>query len=273
MSYATLETSQASSNPIELYEFSWLGNTLYYTSSADPVLLNTITYVPMQISRTEILDSGEIGKNTLTLTCPEQFAVAALYGAGPPDDIVTLTIKRVQLAAIDLTDTIIIWIGRILSVDWPALHSEIICENVFTALRAAGLHRVYTINCPFSLYGSQCGVNIASFTEVHVADSQVGNVLTGSTFNVHPDGWWAGGKLTWEYQPGVFAKRGIKNHVGTQIEITFALPNFPFGAPIHMSAGCDHTFNTCINKFGATLNYGGFPFMTSKNPWGAVSIF
>jgi uncharacterized phage protein (TIGR02218 family) len=272
MSFATLETSQAASQPIELYEFSWLGNTLYYTSSADPIVLNSITYVPTQISRDEIVDSGEVGKNTLTLTVPEQFPVSALYGAGPPDDIVTLTIKRVQFAAIDLTDVVVIWLGRILSVDWPPLRSEIICENVFTALRAAGLHRVYTINCPFTLYDAQCKVDIGAFTEIHTADIQVGNVLTGD-FNGHPDGWWAGGKLTWEYQPGFFAKRGIKNHVGTSIEITFALPNFPLGTAVNVSAGCDHTFSTCITKFGATLNYGGFPFMTVKNPWGNVSIF
>lgn len=273
MSFATLETSQAGSKPIELYEFSYLGTTLAFTSSADPVVINAVTYVPTQISRTEIVDSGEIGKNQLTLTCPEQFPVSALFGAGPPDDIVTLTIKRVQFDALDLTDTVIIWLGRVLSVNFPPLRSEITCQNVFTALRGAGLHRVYTINCPFPLYGSQCGVIQSAFTESQVIDIQVGNVLTGAGLVDHPDGWWAGGMLTWEYSPGLFAKRGIKNHVGTQIEITFAMPNFPLGAGVSVSAGCDHTFATCITKFAATLNYGGFPFMTEKNPWGNVSIF
>lgn len=273
MSFATLEASQSDSQPIELYEFTYLNTTQYFNSGSTIITIASQPYLPTQLSRTEILDSGEIGKNQITLTAPDQFPISSLFGAGPPDDIVTVTIKRVQNAALDAPDVVIIWLGRILSVGWPPQRSEIICENVFTALRAAGLHRVYTINCPFSLYGSQCGVNIVTFTEVHTIDIQVGNVLTGSTLNDQVDGWWAGGKLTWEYSPGLFAKRGIKNHVGTNIEITFALPNFPLGAAVNVSAGCDHTFATCITKFGATLNYGGFPFMTEKNPWGNVSIF
>lgn len=271
MSFLSLEQSQDDSAPIELYEFSWLGQTLYYTTADADTVVGSQTYTAMQLARSEISDTGEIGKNQLTITAPDQFAVSALFGAGPPDDIVTLTIKRVQFG--DITDVQVIWLGRILSVNWPPLRSELTCENVFTALRAAGLHRVYTINCPYSLYGTQCGVDIGLFTEPHTIDIQVGNVLTGSTLNGHVDGWWAGGKLTWEYQPGVFAKRGIKNHVGTQIEITFAMPNFPLGTSVNVSAGCDHTFPTCISKFGAQANYGGFPFMTQKNPWGNVSIF
>lgn len=273
MSFTSLEASQSDSEPIELYEFSYLNTTQFFNSGAIPITINSTVYAPTQISRTEITDSGEIGKNQITLTCPDQFPISALFGAGPPDDIVTVTIKRVQAGALDSSNTVIIWLGRILSVNWPPLRSEITCENVFTALRAAGLHRVYTINCPFTLYGEQCGAIIAAFTEVHTIDIQVGNVLTGSTLNDQTDGWWAGGKLTWEYSPGLFAKRGIKNHVGTQIEITFALPNFPLGTAVNVSAGCDHTFPTCTSKFGQTLNYGGFPFMTQKNPWGNVSIF
>lgn len=271
MSFLTLEQSQDDSAPIELYEFSWLGHTLYYTTADSDVVVGTQTYTATQLARSEISDTGEIGKNQLTITAPDQFPVSALFGAGPPDDVVTITIKRAQFA--DITDVQIIWLGRILTVNWPPQRSEITCENVFTALRAAGLHRVYTINCPYPLYGTQCGVNIATFTEIHTIDIQVGNVLTGSTLNDQVDGWWAGGKLTWEYQPGFFAKRGIKNHVGTQIEITFAMPNFPLGTAVNVSAGCDHTFPTCIGKFGAQANYGGFPFMTQKNPWGNVSIF
>lgn len=273
MSFASLETSQDDSIPIELYEFTYQGNTTYYTGADTDVTVGSITYLHTALSCSALNDSGEIGKNNITLTAPDQFPASLLFEAGPPDDIVTLVIKRVQYSALDTMDVTIAWIGRIMTVDWPPLRSEISCESIFTSLRQSGLHRVYSINCVFSLYGAECKADIAAFSISATIDNEVGNLLNSADFATQPDGWWSGGKISWEVSPGKFTRRGIKNHTGSQCEITFAIPNFPNGTVVTLSPGCDHTFPTCGSKFSNQINYGGFPFMVQKNPWGGSAIF
>jgi uncharacterized phage protein (TIGR02218 family) len=273
MTFLSLETSVESSQPVELYEFTYQGITQYFTSSDSIVTIGPINYIPTQIARSEILNSGEIGKNNLTLNCPDQFTISELFGAGPPEDIVTLVVKRVQYADLDVTQVEIIWIGRITAVSWPPLRSEITCESVFTSLRQAGVRRTYSVNCTFALYGLECTVNLLAFTTTVTVDNQVGNILNGAAFASKPNGWWAGGRIIWQNSPGLYVKRGIKNHSGSQIEITFAMPNFPNGTAVQIAPGCDHSFATCQSKFANGLNYGGYPYMMNKNPWGNASVF
>ena len=274
MSFNSLEISGDSSQPVELYEFTYQGVTHYYTSSEAPITINAVVYTPMQIARSAIQNSGEIGKNNLTLTCPETFDMAVLFQAGPPDDIVTLVLKRAQYSALDLADIQIFWVGRITAVSWPPLRSEITLESIFTALRQAGVHRIYTVNCPYALYGSECTANILLYQQtIDIDGGQNGNILTASAFALEPNGWYAGGKVIWQSSPGVYVKRGIKNHTGDQVELTFAMPNFTAGTSVIVAPGCDHSFSTCGSKFANQANFGGFPFFQQKNPWGSVSVF
>lgn len=274
MSFNSLETSVDSSQPIELYEFTYQGITQYFTSSEANVTVGSITYLATQIARSEITNSGEIGKNNLTLNCPDQFSVSELFQAGPPDDVVTLVIKRVQYAALDVADTVIVWVGRITAVSWPPLRSEITCESIFTALRQAGVHRIYTVNCPFALYGLDCTVNILSFEQsITIDGGQTGNMITASAFALQPNGWYAGGRVIWQSSPGIYVKRGIKNHSGDQCELTYAMPNFNSGTVVTVAPGCDHSYATCQSKFSNGPNFGGFPYMMQKNPWGSQSVF
>ncbi len=40
------------------------------------------------------------------------------------------------------------------------------------------------------------------------------------------------------------------------------------GSNIDLFAGCDRSLDTCDSKFAAVPNYGGFPFVPRKNPFG-----
>jgi len=272
--FNSLEISGDNSQPIELYEFEYQGITHYYTSSEVDTQVGPVTYTAVAgLDRSEIQDSGEIGKNNLTLQVPNHFFVSDLFAAGPPDDIVTLVVKRVQLGALDTVDVVIMWLGRITAVSWPPLRSEITCESIFTSLRQAGIRRTYTVNCPYALYGIECQASILTFQATVTIDTQVGNVLHSSDLAVQPNGWWAGGRVIWQSSPGFFVKRGIKNSSGNLAEITYAMPNFPNGTSVTVAPGCDHSFSTCQTKFSNQLNFGGFPYMTLKNPWGAASVF
>ena len=37
--------------------------------------------------------------------------------------------------------------------------------------------------------------------------------------------------------------------------------------PVELVAGCDHSMPTCAARFDNLANYGGFPFIPTKNPF------
>ena len=53
------------------------------------------------------------------------------------------------------------------------------------------------------------------------------------------------------------------------IEIWFAA----VGDTIYLYPGCDRTLATCTAKFGNSANFGGFPFIPTKNPFGGSPIY
>lgn len=277
--FLQLEQSSASSVPIELYEFTLGSTTYYYTSTESDITVGSNTYVATQLSRSELVESSDLGKNNFTITAPDQFPVSLLFENGPPEGIVTLIIKRVQLGNLSTSQTEVIGMGRITTVDFPPLRSEITLETVFTSIRAAGIHRVYSINCGFTLYGDECKVDKLSYQSTATDVTQTGNLMTGSSLNDQDSGYYAGGIAVWQPQAGTYVTRGIKSHTnnGTspgEIEITYEMPNYPSGgATLTLYPGCDHSMSTCINKYDNLDNYGGFPYMTQKNPWGSASIF
>jgi hypothetical protein len=97
-----------------------------------------------------------------------------------------------------------------------------------------------------------------------------------------PDGWFRGGVLRFGVQLGF-----IIGHVGATITLSRPMPELASalanpaldpvtGAPlpitIDIAPGCDLRAETCTAKFGNLLNFGGFPAIPGRNPFGGGSI-
>ena len=106
--------------------------------------------------------------------------------------------------------------------------------------------------------------------------SAVANVktFTVAAAATQPDGYYTGGML--RADDGTLSY--IIAHVGSSITIqrlsyslAEAIANgFPFDVKLY--PGCDHSRQTCNDKFDNLLNYGGFDFIPTKNPMGGSSI-
>lgn len=270
MSFDSFES--AGGRPIEFYEFTYQGQTIRYTSADRDITVGAVTYLATSISRSNFTDTNDIAKASLSLTCTPHFEVSELFNVEPPDDVVGLVLKRYQND--DPAQEIkAFWLGRVVNCAWPTNQSTLRCESIYTALKQPGLRRPYSKNCPYVVYDADCQLNILAFTTTTTIDSQVGNIVNGSIFATHVNGYWGGGRIYWEKTPGFILKRGIKNHVGSQVEITHPIPDIPAGATVTIVPGCDHTFGTCGSKFGNSINYGGAPNMQNKNPFGSANVF
>lgn len=270
MAFDDYEISVEGSRPVELYEFSYQGGNLRFTSADRDITFNSVLWRRSAISRTKIDESGDISKASLTLTGPPDWEVAALFDPSPPDDVVGLALYRLQLT--DNTAEVE-WLGRALSARWPKDQSEVRCESVFTLMTQPGLRRIYSKNCPHLLYGSRCQASELIFQESVTIDTQTGRTIISSDFATKPDGYYAGGKAIWEKTPGYFVRRGIRQHDSNEIIISHPMTDLPNGAVLTVLPGCDHTQNHCQPKFANGANFGGFPGMKKKNPFGQSSVF
>jgi uncharacterized phage protein (TIGR02218 family) len=272
VTFDALEISQQSSRPVEIYDFSYQGGHFRYTSAPVDVDFESQTWSAIAISRSSLDDSSDIGKASLTLTVPPTTPVAELFAVAPPDDVVGLVVRRLQYDDTDL-EAEVIWLGRVITCNWPPDRAELRCENILTSMKQQGLRRIYGRNCPHVLYGNRCTASQGAHSFDVTLDTQVGRVLTSAGFDAQVDGFFSGGMVVWEFLPGQFARRGIKSHVGADIEITYPFTGIPNGAALTALPGCDHSYATCNTKFANTDNYGGFKDMVTKNPFGQNTVF
>lgn len=274
MTFNASEESLESSRPLELYLFEYQGGAMRYTTDADDVTHDAALWLQMPgLSRSAIEDTGDIAKSSLTLTAPEDFPPALLFEVYPPSDVLELTVLRLQRDA--PTEAKTIWLGRVLNAYWSVGHATLTCESLFTRLKQPGLRRIYSKNCPHLLYGNECRADAALFTDAVTLEALAagGFDLLATAFDAKPDGYYSGGRVSHDAGGGLVHYRGIREHVGNRVTLTHPIPGLASGAALLVLPGCDRTRATCQAKFSNLANYGGFPYMREKNPFGSSSVY
>lgn len=274
MTFNAFETSLEDGQPVELYEFIVGVKTYRYTSFVEDVTYLTKTYTQVQISRGELEDSGDVPKNSLTVEAQRDLEVADLFRVAPPADVVVLNIRRLHLGDGANPEAKLFWTGRVLTCEWgQGSTARLTCESLYTALKRRGLRRLYQRQCPHILYGAACGVPATSWKHTLSIATVTGVSLIDFALVGFGDGYFSGGYMEWEREPGLIERRAIRNHVGDTITMTFPVVGMDNGATVSLFAGCDHTTNTCGSKFNNRINYGGFPFIPRINPFGGANVF
>lgn len=269
MTYDARETGMQSGEPIELYQFIFGENIYRYTSSKEQVTYSGEVWLPAPLKRSSIDFTSEKGRNNIKIETSRTFPVADLFRLIPPSDVVMVTIYRKHRGDIE---TVIIWSGRMLNVEFAGSSATLQCEPVSTSLRRTGLRRLYQRQCPHVLYGSACRANKSAFTVPVTLSAANGNTLNSPTFGLYASGYFAGGYIDFNSN-GVVDRRFITEHTGSQIKINLIMPELAVGSVITAYAGCDHTTPTCQGKFNNLNNYGGMPDIPRKNPFGTNGIY
>jgi len=269
MTYASREASMDASSPVELYEFRRGGTAWRYTSGAQDASYASYAYVAVPMKRGSIEQTGEIGRAGLRITLARDVEIAQAFIATPPSEVTLLTIYRQHR---NDPETVAVWMGRVLNVEWRGSEVELNCEPVYTSLQRIGLRRLYQRNCPHVLYGTACGASAVVFRGAGTVTSINGtslNIPAAAGFSV---GHFAGGYATWAAN-GITEKRMIVSHSADAITLSAVPPGLAIGDAIYLYPGCDHTLNTCGSKFSNSANFGGFPFIPTKNPFGGSPIY
>lgn len=281
MAYSDQEGSVATGRPYYLYEFNTAGQTYRYTDYPEVINWNLVDWEPFPIKHSEVKQSNELSKNSMTVTLPIEGPFADIFIGWSPDHIVTFTLRRGHFGS---SDTVVYWKGRVSSHNLKKETLELKCESIFTSMRRAGIRARFQRNCRHALYSKGCNVDKDQFAVTGKLTGITGLTLTVPEAATKASGWFQGGII--EFPDGSF--RMILTHSGSQITISRASRNaidsfgsagyglsygqYYGGVSVILYPGCDRTINTCDTKFNNLDNQGGFKWIPSKNPMGGSSI-
>jgi uncharacterized phage protein (TIGR02218 family) len=139
-------------------------------------------------------------------------------------------------------------------------------------LQRTGLRRLYQRHCPHVLYGGLCRASAVTHRVQGTVSGTSGTTVTVPAAAGVPAGHFSGGYATWS-AGGITEKRMIVSHAGESLTLASAPPGLAVGATVMLYPGCDHTLATCEAKFANSANFGGFPFIPTKNPFGGSPIY
>lgn len=269
MTYATVEASAHSGNPVLLFSFTTGSTTWRRTNAGANVTYGGNTYTASPLTTTDFTVTGEMRKDALKITFPRDDSFVTQFLGYGPDLVTTVTVYRGHVSD---GSFITYWKGRVISSRAQDSSVTLECENVFSSLRRTGLRARYQRTCRHALYSTACGVDKTSFDVSGTATAAAGLSVTVTEASSQADGWWVGGMLA--SADGTL--RLITAHTGTSLTLSRPILSLQSYITAHGSAsvtlypGCDHTMgaNGCA-KFSNVTNFGGFPWIPTKNPFNA----
>jgi hypothetical protein len=248
---------------VELYAFEGASGSFHLTPHEFDVEIGGQRYECCPLERNALALGAEAAKSALELKLPPDHAlVRQLLQASLSGEATAVRLLTAQRAGGGdywwIAGTR--WMGRVLGVEVADDSARIRCESAQVSLKRIGLRRLYSRACSHVLYSAACGATpILASAEVI---RSIGRQVELASLPPEVAGMLAGGWL----QTPAGARHMIVNEFGSGIEMLYPVA-IEAGTEVLLTAGCDHSTATCAARFDNLANYGGFPFIPSKNPF------
>lgn len=283
MSFVNFERSRNRGEPINLFLFEYgQENTirLGFTDFEQPITHDGVTYNPDAIQRASVNASGTLDKQMLNIDTDKDSPIAELFRIYPPSSPVRVTILQGHADDID-KQFLVIWTGRVLNAKWNNSEVQLSCEPIASSLRRPGLRRRYQHACPHVLYGPVCRANKAASTVTATLAESISGArvaLVNGLLNEIQTQWLRNGTLEWLTPEGNLEARTILSvHVAESQPIRLVLSgvvlDLPSGHQVNLVYGCGHNLTDCETIHANLPNYGGMPWIPTKNPFGKYSPY
>lgn len=263
MTYDVFEKADELGQPIELYEFSYGLETLRYTSAEDQVTYSANLYLPRPMMRTApTAQSGGTSRQQMEITINADDPIARRYVGIVPAERVTVTVTRFHRG--DSPNGVTLWIGRIVSAKFEenGRTCKLYSVSSESALSRPTPGRKYQGLCNHVLYDGFCQVAKASFQHTDTVTGASGDTVTVNGVGSLGSTWAVGGTVKLGAE-----ERLIVAQSGNVLSLQIPFPTSPVGATVDVFAGCDHSIGTCESKFSNVVNFGGFPYVPTRNPF------
>lgn len=284
MTFATDESSVASSQPIELYQFttpakmyfltSWQSNFTWngqlYTAAASLTRNNLI--VP------EISDKRDL---VIEIALTEALAQDLLVGGIPQRDVQVLLYRYQQVSGTVYGP---MWAGFVAKIDTdgitvkltvPSRLSEFVDRVQLPIAQVSRLcqHALYDFGCGIQQTGVWTGGGPGGSFQGITTVASVPNASAGIYNLTSVTGLQGNGTSPTTPLLYGFVKRQADNEVKSIIaqSTTTIQTDTPFrtlnpGDVVIVNVGCDRTPQTCRDKFANVPNFDGHPYLVPNNP-------
>lgn len=277
MSFDTFESSVEASRPVELYRIVQGGSTWEITDADREVTVASLTYLPESVERAQIEQGPEDEKAVLNVTLRADHPFARRFAPSTPGSLATITIQRYQYGDGATPEVITIYEGRVSSVSFE--EDETVAVLACIPEQAATSRPIprftYQNLCNHVLYDGGCKVDETDsrfrLTALVTAFDPATNTATVAGAGAFGADWWVGGFMEINGGDDV---RMILSQTGNDLQLLLPFPTPIVGSSVTILAGCDHTIETCDDKFDTpedpqsnVINYGAFAFVPLKNPY------
>lgn len=243
----------------ETYTFASPAGVWRYTPHEFAIYHPEGNWESVQISRSRLEMTSETTRMALELTLPPDLPVVrAALQAASAGAVMTLAVHRVVNYAGWWAESGALWVGRVRSLEIAETSARMTCESVATSLKRIGLRRLYSRKCSHVLYSEACGAVPVSATAVVVMVQGVRVLFADNVIDGLAGGW---------LQTPSGMRHMIAAAQGHAVDLIYPAPGLAEGTEVTLVAGCDHTPATCQARFNNLDNYGGFPFIPTRNPF------
>ena len=269
MTFDTQEKSLEGGQILELYEFQ-LGSTFYrLTDNQTDLFFAALQWTATQIARSRLQGSSEEAARQLTITVPLDLPLVQNYIANVPGNETTVKLYRGH-ANDGLEELLLVFEGKISTVNFDGeLEAKIVASPSSNVFNRPGPRMTYQGICNHILYDGRCKVNRLSFVYNGLVSAVNNNVITVNGISANGADWAVGGFVV--FPPGIEDdKRLVIAQSGDDLTLLIPFASTVNGQSVNVFAGCDHSLATCQAKFANAINYGGFPFVPTKNPFNSA---
>jgi uncharacterized phage protein (TIGR02218 family) len=279
MTFLVHEHSHHDNSPIELYKFTQNGVNWTWTPGDIDLVADGLYYQQANLIRTEVLVSGSRSEDVVEIEVPFDNPIAMLFAAGFPEDLIELTIFRVQRADVsspfdagsrqlsNIDDLIKLWQGRVRAVNWENDVATISCDLRGTSAARHAPRKLYSRMCNNMLFDGSCRVVESEWVSEMTVTFASGLWLTAVELGAFPNDHFKYGTVVRQLTTGAQERRMIYQHYSNKITLLIPFIAVENGEVMTVYPGCNRTLATCYSRFDNVLNFGGFPGMPRSNPF------
>jgi hypothetical protein len=265
MAYATYEESVESGQPVELYQFALGSDTYRYTSSELPITTaGAVLWTPEAVKRTGVVKTQTDKGDRIEVSLPSSNAFASSFLLVAPGLLATLTIWRVHRTDGAL-ETKLYFKGAVAGIGFSENGRRAVFSIVpITSVKAKDIPRfTFQALCNYALFDADCKVSEATYTHNLPVTAVSGANLTATGAGALGADYFVNG---WVVHLGEY--RLIIGQSTDVLTILVPFRTSPLGYTLAFRAGYKHRLaEDCDTKFSNELNYGGFKYVPTKNPF------
>lgn len=244
-------------NFFELYKFTYLSQSWYYTSADHEIVYAGHTYLPAAIERGDFSKETELNNISLDITLPLVDMVKQYIANSP----VYETIVSIYLYQ-DPSNVLLAFQGRVTKCTFNSQgNSTTLSLDEQTALTVKLPILLIQPACNHILFGTGCGLAKSGWkVDFEVVDITT-EYLELDNLEGYAENYFTQGHAVFENDI-----RWITRSYGNFLHLQMPFAGLEIGDTISTYPGCDKMPETCRDKFDNLANYLGMPYVPRKNP-------